>query len=81
MIAQKLKLFRRSWLPIHTEVKLDTYDIRKYQATDIANELTLINQKLLCRIKPEELFNFAFLSTKKVKTNFVDNFIVECFLL
>ncbi|CAF1498064.1 unnamed protein product [Adineta steineri] len=43
----------------------DVYDIRKYQATDIANELTLINQNLLLRIKPEELFNFVFLSSEK----------------
>ncbi len=56
----------RSWLPMNTKLKLDAYDIRKYRPADIADELTLINRTLLLRIKPEELFNFAFLSIEKV---------------
>lgn len=67
MFSIKSKFIPRRWSPATTEIKSDTYDVRKYQVMDIANELTLINQNLLLRIKPEEIFNFAFLSTEKVE--------------
>ncbi|CAF4106565.1 unnamed protein product, partial [Adineta steineri] len=61
MFSIKSKLNSYRW----SSATNDVYDIRKYQAIDIANELTLINQNLLLRIKPEELFNFVFLSSEK----------------
>jgi len=67
MFSIKSKFIPRRRSPATTELKSDTYDVRKYQVMDIANELTLINQNLLLRIKPEEIFNFAFLSTEKVE--------------
>ncbi|CAF4120954.1 unnamed protein product, partial [Rotaria sordida] len=65
MISIKSKQLRRSLYPIKIDIKFDVHDIRKYPAIDIADELTLINQNFLLNIKPEELFNFAFLSTEK----------------
>ncbi|CAF1376109.1 unnamed protein product [Rotaria sordida] len=65
MISIKSKQLRRSLYPIKIDIKFDVHDIRKYPAIDIADELRLINQNFLLNIKPEELFNFAFLSTEK----------------
>jgi hypothetical protein len=79
MFSTKSKQSSRPWSPITTELKLDAYDIRKYRANDIADELTLINQTLLLSIKPEELCNFAFLSTKKVQLIFLINQLFKFF--
>ncbi|CAF3131306.1 unnamed protein product, partial [Rotaria sp. Silwood2] len=65
MVSIKSKQLRRSLFSIKTDLRFDIHDIRKYSAIDIADELTLINQNFLLHIKPEELFNFAFLSTEK----------------
>ncbi|CAF5073674.1 unnamed protein product, partial [Rotaria sp. Silwood1] len=65
MVSIKSKQLRRSLFPIKLDFKFDIHDIRKYSAIDIADELTLINQNFLLHIKPEELFNFVFLSTDK----------------
>lgn len=67
MYSIKSKQIRRSRFTLKSELKSDLQDIRKYQAIDIADELTLINQNLLLSIKPEELFNLVFLSPEKVK--------------
>lgn len=70
MFFRKSKIISHQSSSSPTELQFDSDDIRKYQAIDIANELTLINRNFLLRIKPEELFNFAFLSTEKVKLKF-----------
>ncbi|CAF1065250.1 unnamed protein product [Rotaria magnacalcarata] len=65
MYSMKSKEIRRSRFLLKTDIKFDIHDIRRYQAVDIADELTLINQSLLLLITPVELFNFAFLSNEK----------------
>ncbi|CAF1269282.1 unnamed protein product [Didymodactylos carnosus] len=65
-LSGKPKPIPRSWLPLTKQLKLDNYDIREYDPKQIANELTLINQRLLLKIKPDELFDFRFVSTDKV---------------
>ncbi|CAF0871699.1 unnamed protein product [Adineta ricciae] len=47
------------------QIDYDADDIRKYQPVDIATQLTLFNRHFLLLIQPEELINFAFLSTEK----------------
>ena len=66
MHPAKSKQLTRPWMPILAEPKLDTYDIRRYSPVNLADEMTLINQMLLLRIKAEEFDHFAFLSPQKV---------------
>lgn len=51
-----------------TELQVDDYDVRDFEVASLADELTLVNQTLLLRIRSDELCNFVFLSSDKVRS-------------